>query len=398
MYLAVSDHALSVVLLAERDGCQLPVYFISHVLKKVELRYPLVEKFGLALYMAVKKLKPYFLAHPVVIYTDQPIKRPLTTLESSGRMIKWAIEIQSLEVTFEPRKAVKGQAFADFIVEMTRSPDCEEINQLWKVYVDGSSTANGCGAGIVCQSPEGDRYEYALRFKFQASNNEAEYEALLAGIRMCKAAGAKKIAVCSDSQLIVSQYNGDYEATRSAMVKYLEAVKQAANSLEDFQLTQVPRSENNQADALSKLASSASCDTPRTVFWEVLEKRSIEENNIAILDRSSTWMDVVRAYLTDDILPADHYQAVLVKKRASSFEMHKGELFKKGRLQPFLKCVTPEKGREVLEDLHSGYCASHVGGSSLAQRVRRQGYFWPTLEADAMDLVKRCDKCQGLAS
>src|SRR5687768_15471413 len=91
--------------LAERDDIQLPVYFISHVLKNAELRYPMVEKFGLALYMAVKKLKPYFLAHPVVVYTDQPLKRPTTTLESSGRMLKWAIEIQSLEITFELKKA-----------------------------------------------------------------------------------------------------------------------------------------------------------------------------------------------------------------------------------------------------------------------------------------------------
>src|SRR6187397_1632047 len=111
MYLAVSDHALSAVLLAERDDIQLSFYFISHVLKNAELRYPTVEKFGLALYMASKKLKPYFLAHPVVIYTDQPLKRPMTTLESSGRMLKWAIEMQSLEIFYEPRKAVKGQAF-----------------------------------------------------------------------------------------------------------------------------------------------------------------------------------------------------------------------------------------------------------------------------------------------
>lgn len=129
----------------------------------------------------------------------------------------------------------------------------------------------------------------------------------------------------------------------------------------------MPRFENNQADALSKLASSASCDTPRTDFWEVMEKRSIEEDPIGILDPISTWMDPIRAYLTDGTLPNDHYQAALLKKRASSFEMRKGELFKKGYLQPLLKCVTSEKGREVLEDLHSGYCASHVGGRLLAQ-------------------------------
>ena len=109
MYLAASDYALSAVLLAERDGIQLPVYFISHILRNAELRYPMVEKFGLALFMAVKKLKPNFLAHPVVVYTDQPLRRPMTALESSGRMLKWAIEVQGLEISFEPRKAVRGR-------------------------------------------------------------------------------------------------------------------------------------------------------------------------------------------------------------------------------------------------------------------------------------------------
>ena len=153
----------------------------------------------------------------------------------------------------------------------------EPQSQVWKVYVGGSSTMNGCGAGVICESPEGGKFEYALRFKFQASNNEAEYEALLARLRMCKAAGAKKIDACSDSQLIVSQVNGDYEATHPVMIKYLQAVKDEVRDLEDFHVSQVPRSENHQVDALSKLASSASCDTPRSVFWEVMERRSIEE-------------------------------------------------------------------------------------------------------------------------
>ena len=109
-----------------------------------------------------------------------------------------------------------------------------------------------------------------------------------------------------------------------------------------------------------------------------MEKRSIEEDPIGILDRSSTWMDPIRAYLTNGTLPDDHQQAAALKKRATSFEIIKGELHKRGYLQPFLKCVTPEKGREILDDLHSGYCASHIGGRTLAQRARRQGYFWPT--------------------
>ena len=122
---------------------------------------------------------------------------------------------------------------------------------------------------------------------------------------------------------------------------------------------------------MSKLASSACHDTPRSVFWEVLEKRSIYEDPVGILDRSSTWMDGIRAYLSDGTLPDSPQEAAVLKKQAARFELKNGELFKAGFLKPLLKCVTPEKGKEVLEDLHSGFCASHIGGKSLAVRARR---------------------------
>ena len=104
-------------------------------------------------------------------------------------------------------------------------------------------------------------------------------------------------------------------------------------------------------------------------------------------------MDGIRAYLSGGTLPDSPQEAAVLKKRAARFELKNGELFKAGFLKPLLKCVTPEKGKEVLEDLHSGFCASHIGGRSLAVRARRH-YFWPTLEADAKELVKKCDKCQ----
>ncbi|XP_056682828.1 uncharacterized protein [Spinacia oleracea] len=150
----------------------------------------------------------------------------------------------------------------------------------WIVHVDGSATQNGSGAGIICESPEGDIYEYAMRFNFQASNNEAEYEALICGIQMSRAAGAADVLVLSDSQLIVSQVKGEYEAKYEAMIRYLEKVRQEAQQLSNFEVKHIPRSENNKADALSKLASSASCDTPRHVFWEPVLLRNPSEKNV----------------------------------------------------------------------------------------------------------------------
>ena len=128
----------------------------------------------------------------------------MSKLEATGRMSSWATELGGCAISFEPRKAIKGQALDDFLVETIRVVEPEAAEQVWKVYVNGSSTMNGCGDGIIYESPEGDKFEYALRFKFQASNNESKHEALLAGLRMCKAAVAKKINACSDSQLILS--------------------------------------------------------------------------------------------------------------------------------------------------------------------------------------------------
>ncbi|XP_056695656.1 uncharacterized protein [Spinacia oleracea] len=237
----------------------------------------------------------------------------------------------------------------------------------WVVHVDGSATQNGCGAGIICESPEGDVYEYAMCFNFQASNNEAEYEALICGIQMSKAAGAIEVLILSDSQLIVSQVRGEYEAKDDAMINYLEKVRQEVQQLTSFEIQRVPRSENSKADALSKLASSASCDTPRHVFWEVKQTKSIDILRMAISDRTATWMDDIVNFKMNGVPPEDYKRNV------------------------------PEKGHEVLEDLHQGLCSSHIGGRALAEKALRTGYYWPTLKEDALDLVKRCDKCQRFA-
>ncbi|XP_056691833.1 uncharacterized protein [Spinacia oleracea] len=401
VYLAISKWSLRVVLLTERGGVQLPVYFVSHVLQNTESRYPPIEKFALALFMASKKLRPYFMAYKLVVYIDQPLKQPLTKLYAAGRMLQWAIELNAFDISYEPRKAIKGQEFANYIAEMTRP--IFEKNELtrWTVYVDGSSTQNGCGGGIICQSPEGDKYECAMRFNFQTSNNVTEYESLLAGIKICKAAEAQKILALSNSQLIVSQVNGDYEARDPNMIKYMQAMRQEIEHLKSFEAKQIPRTENNQADTLSKLADSASCDTPRHVFWEVKEKRSIQQELcapvLAIPDRSSTWMDAIIAYKIDGTLPNDSSLAAKIKKKISWFEWWNGVLYKKSFSRPLLRCVTPEKGKGILDDLHQGLCSSHIGGRALAEKALRTGYYWPTLREDALSMVQKCDKCQRFA-
>ncbi|PON44644.1 Ribonuclease H, partial [Parasponia andersonii] len=113
--------------------------------------------------------------------------------ETSGQLLKWAVELSQFDINFQPRTAIKGQALADFIVEFTYDVDlptrvlekpASDTSKLWRLYVDGSSNENRAGAGIVLISPKGHNIHYALRFKFPALNNEAEYEALIAGLKL----------------------------------------------------------------------------------------------------------------------------------------------------------------------------------------------------------------------
>ena len=110
---------------------------------------------------------------------------------------------------------------ADFIAEFTTPKEANCPEELWTIYTNGSSTQHGGGAGIVITSPENDDLEYGVQLKFSITNNEAEYEALLAGLRITRALEAQKIVLKSDSQLVLGKVRGDFEAKETRMQKYL---------------------------------------------------------------------------------------------------------------------------------------------------------------------------------
>ncbi|XP_077219710.1 uncharacterized protein LOC143853897 [Tasmannia lanceolata] len=130
----------------------------------------------------------------------------------------------------------------------------------WTLHVDGSAGKTGRGAGVVLHGPEGFTLEYALRLDFKASNNEAEYEALLAGLSLATELGAGKLKVYSDSQLVVNQVNEVYEARGLRIKRYLQKVKETLQRMGEVEILQVPRDMNNRADALSKMASEETHD------------------------------------------------------------------------------------------------------------------------------------------
>ncbi|XP_075645491.1 uncharacterized protein LOC142616548 [Castanea sativa] len=184
-----------------------------------------MEKIAFALLVASRKLCPYFQAHPIVVMTNQPIRKTMNKMDAAGRLIKWAIELGQFDIEYQPRAAIKAQVMADFIVEFTYPYKEEEPPmKTWTVQTDGFTTRKVGGAGVVLISLEKETLKYVVRLQFLATNNEAEYEALLIGLSLAKALREKNLIIQVDYQLIIGQIKGDYEAKEERMQKYLKII------------------------------------------------------------------------------------------------------------------------------------------------------------------------------
>ncbi|GJR72596.1 reverse transcriptase domain-containing protein [Tanacetum coccineum] len=211
----------------------------------------------------------------------------LSNPEVAGRLLKWRFELEEHDIHYRPRTSVKGHILADFIVERSEDDPLdtimegkEELLDPWILFTDGSSCINGSGAGLIITNPDRMEFTYALRFRFSATSNEAEYEALIAGLLIAEQMGVKNLQANVDSKLVANQVNGVYMAKEPGMIKYLDKVKNLASAFKEFSIKQVPRGENKKADALSKMASTSFAHLSKQVLVEELKEKSIDEKEV----------------------------------------------------------------------------------------------------------------------
>ncbi|CAL9004777.1 unnamed protein product [Prunus brigantina] len=341
LYLSVSSSAVSSVLTRHLNGTQHPVYYVSKALTDTEARYPAIEKLALALIISARKLRPYFQAHSILILTDQPLSLVLRKPETSGRLVKWSVELGEFDITYRP-PPIRS------VVEATSPSD--PTQPTWTLFVDGASNLQGCGAGIVLISSGGVTVEYDLRFRFRASNNEAEYEALLAGLRLAKELGAEHIIIHSDSQLVVNQVIDAYQTREPHITAYVQKVKAILLRYRSHSITQIPRTHNTRADPLARLASALDADLTRSIPIEYLAERSIDRHDdiTMAVDTTPTWMTPIWYFLRHGTLPQDQVQARQIRSRATRYTILDHKLYKRGFSLPLLLCITPDKGLEAL--------------------------------------------------
>ncbi|KAM1464574.1 hypothetical protein ACFXTO_044206 [Malus domestica] len=244
-------------------------------------------------------------------------------------MIKWVIALGEFDISYQPKPAEKGQAMADFIADFTYPIDIvstpKEVISLsseaqkielttpaWSLYVDGSSNQQGCGAGLVLTTPDKVAMEYALRFKFKASNNEAEYEALIEGLRL-----AKHLSVTNN-----------FDAKDNSMAAYLAQTQLLLKHFH-YQITQIPRAANSHADALARIAS-------------------------AVEDKIGKKIQV-------ELLAAPSTMAVEIRYKATRCLIINDQLYKRGFNLPYLRCLTPAEAETVIREIHEGVYGDHTG-------------------------------------
>ncbi|GJS33210.1 reverse transcriptase domain-containing protein [Tanacetum coccineum] len=214
----------------------------------------------------------------------------LVSSEKSGQVAKWAIKLGEHDIEFRERISAKKQIPKDFSVEMPFEEDEKitarktetkkenlKLDNTWKLSTDRALSSDGSGAGLMLISPEGKEYTYALRLEFETTNTEAEYEALLVGLRIAQEMEIRSLAIFTDSQLMVSQMKGLFEAKHLTVKQYLEKVKEILKGFDIYTIEHVPRRPTTLLEKYMKALADLTWNI--TLWWPNLIPES-EEHTI----------------------------------------------------------------------------------------------------------------------
>ncbi|XP_057426035.1 uncharacterized protein LOC130719423 [Lotus japonicus] len=336
LYLAVTDRAVSTVLLQEEGKKQKIIYFVSHTLQGAELRYQKIEKAALAILKTARRLRPYFQSLSIKVKTDVPLRQVLQKPDLSGRLVSWSVELSEYDIQYEPRGQVTIQSLIDFVAELTPT-EGEKTQGEWIMSVDGSSNNTGSGAGITIESPDKMVIEQSLKFEFKV--------------------------------------NGEYQVKDPQLSKYLEVVRRLMMEIGKIRIEHVPRSQNERADVLAKLASTGRLGNYQTVIQETLPRPSIDLVEVklksvkSVIEGEPSWMEPIKIFL-ENPSKDDDLNSRAKRREASFYTLVDGELYRRGIMSPMLKCVDTKDAPGIMAEVHEGVCSSHIGGRSLAVKCK----------------------------
>jgi ribonuclease HI len=290
------------------------------------------------------------------------------------------------------------------------------------MYFDGSLMKFGAGAGLLFISPLRKHVRYVLRLHFLASNNVAEYEALVNGLRIAVEQGVRRLDARGDSQLVIDQVMKNSHYRNRKMEAYCDEVRCLEDKFHGLELNHVARRYTETADELAKIASGRTM-VPLDVFSRDIYQPSVKLDDAPEPEETSTQPEVPSAtegealrvegeqngvapnqnlqtpyleYLLRGELPLDKAEARRLARRAKSFVLlgDEKELYHRSPSCILQQCISVAQGQELLQEIHSEACDHHAAPRALVGNAFRQGFYWPTAVDDATRIVRSCRGCQ----
>jgi transposase InsO family protein len=259
-----------------------------------------------------------------------------------------------------------------------------------------------------------------LRLHFPASNNVAEHEALVNGLRITIKLGVRRLDARGDSQLVIDQVMKNSHCRDSKMEAYCDEVRCLEDKFFGLELNHIARRYNETADELAKIASGWTT-VPPDVFSRDLHQPSVKTNDTPEPEEASAmpeapsaqphlgraeerngvppnrnWQTPYLQYLNRGELPLDRAEARRLARHAKSFVLlgDGKELYHRSPSGILQRCISIAEGQELLQEIHSRACGHHAAPRALVGNAFRQGFYWPTAVADATRIVRTCQGCQ----
>jgi ribonuclease HI len=351
-----------------------------------------------------RKLRHYFESHPVTVVSSFPLGETIQCREASGRIAKWAVELMGETLSFASQKAIKSQVLADFLAEWvhTQLPTAPIQAELWTMYFDVSLMKTGAGAGLLFISPLGKHVRYVICLHFPASNNVAEYEALVNGLRIAVEQGVRRLDAHGDSQLVIDQVMKNSHCRDRKMEAYCDEVWRLEDKFYGLELNHVARRYNETADELAKIASGRTT-VPPNVFSRDIYQPSVKLNDAPEPEETSVqpevpsatkgealrveieqsgftpnlnWQTPYLEYLLRGELPLDKAEARRLARCAKSFVLlgDEKELYCRSSSGILQRCISVAQGQELLQEIHSGACGHHAAPQALVGNAFQQGF------------------------